>query len=115
MKISTIILLSFLIILLLFSITTYINYNQSELVNENSESFARSTIVIRHSNRFQRNFLTMVSGLRGYLLTNEGFFIQTYDSAHAENKRILDEMMVLIPAGTKQRDVLDDIYELNTY
>jgi signal transduction histidine kinase len=115
MKISTIILISFLIILLLFSITTYINYNQSELVNENSESFARSTVVIRHTNRFQRNFLTMVSGLRGYLLTNEAFFIQTYDSAHAENEKILTDMMALIEPGTKQRDLLDDIYELNNY
>lgn len=115
MKITHIILLSFFLILVLFSVTTYINFKQGDLINESSESFARSSIVIRHSNRFQRNFLNMVSGLRGYLLTNETFFIQTYDSAVQENITILQELAVLVPDGTKQKEMLDDIAELNGY
>jgi signal transduction histidine kinase len=115
MKISYIIFLSFFLILLLFSITTFINYRQSELVNTNSEEFARSSIVIRHSNRFQRNFLNMVSGLRGYLLTNESFFIQTYDSAIIENENILNELGQLVRQGSEQRILLDEIHELHTY
>src|SRR5688572_11414813 len=102
MKLSYLILIGFFLVLLLFSITTYINYVQSEKVNENSERFARSTTILRHSNRFQRNVLNMVSGLRGYLLTNEGFFIQSYDSASVENAGILKELAVLIPDTTRQ-------------
>jgi signal transduction histidine kinase len=115
MKISHIILISFFFILLLFSITTYINYKQSELVRINSEEFARSTVVVRHSNRFQRNFLNTVSGLRGYLLTNEGFFIQTYDSAIIENEQILHELSTLVPANSEQKVLLDDIRELHRF
>jgi signal transduction histidine kinase len=115
MKISRSIFLSFFLILLLFSITTFINYRQSELVNTNSEEFARSSIVIRHSNRFQRNFLNMVSGLRGYLLTNETFFIQTYDSAIIENEEILSELGQLVRQGSDQRILLDDIHQLHKY
>jgi signal transduction histidine kinase len=115
MKISHIILISFFFILLLFSITTYINYNQSELVNVNSEEFARSSTIVRHSNRFQRNFLNMVSGLRGFLLTNELFFIQTYDSAILENESILNDLSAFVPDGSDQKILLDEIHELHKY
>jgi len=115
MKISYIILLSFLFILILFSITTYINFKQAELVNVNSEEFERSSVIVRHSNRFQRNFLNMVSGLRGYLLTNEEFFIQTYDSAAMENEHILNELGMLFPNGSDQKILLDEINQLNEY
>ena len=62
MKISHLIFLGFLAILVMFTIATYINYNQAEKVNENSEWFARSTTIMRESNRFQRNILNMASG-----------------------------------------------------
>jgi CHASE3 domain sensor protein len=105
MKISYIILISFFFVLLLFSITTYINFKQAELVNENSEIFERSSIIVRHSNRFQRNFLNMVSGLRGYLLTNELFFIQTYDSAILENDQILNDLTASRPRTFRSKDI----------
>ena len=113
MKISYFILLGFLLILILFSITTYINFRQAEKVNENSEWFARSTTVVRNSNRFQRNILNMESGLRGYLLTGENYFIQAYDSAVLENNNILNEISALVPAGTVQRNSLREILRLN--
>jgi signal transduction histidine kinase len=115
MKISHIIFLSFFSILLLFSITTYINYRQSEAVSTNAEEFAHSSVVIRHSNRFQRNFLNMVSGLRGYLLTNETFFIQTYDSAIIENEQILNDLSMMVPENSDQRILVDDIRQLHNY
>src|SRR6187402_3400384 len=115
MKISYLILFSFLFILVLFSLTTYINYNQSVLVNENTEKFTKSSLILRHSNRFQRNVLNMVSGLRGYLLTNEAYFIQTYDSAILENEIILQELLQLSQEGSKQKELLKDIHKLNEY
>jgi len=115
MRISYIILISFFFILVLFTITTYINFKQAELVNMNSEEFERSSVIVRNSNRFQRNFLNMVSGLRGFLLTNEEFFIQTYDSAVTENDGILVQLNALVPDGSEQRILLADINQLNKY
>ena len=113
MKISYFIFLSFLFILLLFSITTYINFKQSEEVRENSEWVDKSTTIIRNSNRFQRNILNMISGLRGYLFTGENYFIQAYDSAKAENETILAELSALIPGDTAQRMLLGEIQTIN--
>lgn len=115
MKISYAILFGFLMILLLFAATTYINYRQSERINENHELLARSSVILKQSNRFQRNVLNMVSGLRGYLLTNETFFIQSYDSAMIENDEILNELSILIADSMQQKNLLDDILELNKY
>jgi signal transduction histidine kinase len=114
MKISNFIFLGFLLILLMFSITTWINFRQAEKVNENSEFFSVSTTVLRHSNRFQRNILNMVSGLRGYLFTGENYFIQAYDSAALENENILVELALLIPDSSNQRNILAEIDTLNT-
>src|SRR5688500_14125867 len=112
MKLSYLILIGFLLILILFSTTTYINYVQSQKVNENSERFSRSSTILRHSNRFQRNFLNMVSGLRGYLLTSESFFLQSYDSADAENREILAELASIIPDSSRQRRLFKEIMVL---
>ena len=113
MKISYFIFFSFLFILLLFSITTYINFKQSEEVRENSEWVDKSTTIIRNSNRFQRNILNMISGLRGYLFTGENYFIQAYDSAKTENETILAELSSLIPGDTSQRMLLGEIRTIN--
>lgn len=113
MKISYTILSGFMVILFLFAITTYINYRQSEQIDENYELLSRSSTILKHSNRFQRNILNMVSGLRGYLLTNEGFFLQAYDSAMLENDQILEELADLIADSTSQRRLLADINTLN--
>ncbi|HMG93611.1 MAG TPA: ATP-binding protein [Chryseolinea sp.] len=112
MKISFLILSGFFLILLLFSITTYINYQQSEKVNENSDKFSKSSTTLRNSNRFQRNILNLVSGLRGYLLTNETFFIQSYDSAVIENEEILTELSFLTKKNESQKKLLDEIASL---
>src|SRR5688572_7849730 len=113
MKIAYLIFLGFLFILIMFSIATYINYNQTEKVNENSEWFAQSATVMRESNRFQRNILNMVSGLRGYLLSGENYFIQSYDSAASENVAILEELKAIIPDTSSQKKSLEHLITLN--
>ena len=114
MKISHLIFLGFLFILIMFTITTYMNYKQAEKVNENSEWFAKSTTVMQHSNRFQRNILNMVSGLRGYLLSGENYFIQSYDSAAQENVNILNELQAIIPDTSGQSMSLKELVRLNS-
>lgn len=113
MKISYLIFFSFLFILLLFSITTYINFKQSEEVRENSEWVDKSTTIIRNSNRFQRNILNMISGLRGYLFTGENYFIQAYDSAKTEDETILAELSTLVPPNSEQSTLLGEIRNIN--
>lgn len=113
MKISVFIFLGFLTILSMFSVTTYINFRLSEQVNENYEYLSLSTSIVRSGNRFQRNILNMVSGLRGYLLSGEEYFIQTYDSAAQENEQILLELKMVIPQGSEQRSALNQISSLN--
>jgi signal transduction histidine kinase len=113
MKISYLILLGFLMVLVLFTITTSINFRQAEKVNENSEFFAKSTITVRHSNRFQRNFLSMISGLRGYLFTGEPTFLQSYDSAAQENEIILKELEAMTVDNLTQANSLNEIKTLN--
>jgi signal transduction histidine kinase len=112
MKISYYILISFGVILLMFSITTYYNIHLSKAVTENSAYLSRSTNIIRSSGRFQRNILTMVNGLRGYLLTGQRTFIEAYDSANIENDVILLELSELLSDSTQSR-LLREIKTLN--
>jgi signal transduction histidine kinase len=97
----------------MFSITTYINFKQTEKVNENSEWFAKSTTVMREGNRFQRNILNMVSGLRGYLLSGENYFLQSYDSSLTENINILDQLLTIVPDTSVQKRALHGLINLN--
>jgi signal transduction histidine kinase len=113
MKISYLILLGFLMVLILFTITTSINFRQAEKVNENSDFFAKSTVTVKHSNRYQRNILGMVSGLRGYLFTGEMNFLQSYDSAAQENDIILKELEVMVADNQIQAGSLKKIKMLH--
>jgi signal transduction histidine kinase len=113
MKISYFIFLSFLVILVMFSITTFINFKQTEKVNENSEWFSQSTTIARQNNRFQRNIVNMVSGLRGFLITGEDYFLQAYDSAEMENQNILKELNEIIADTSSQKRRLAKIGQLN--
>jgi signal transduction histidine kinase len=113
MKISHLIFLAFTLIIVLFSATTVINFKQFERVQEHTEYVSTSGAVIRNSTRFQRNILGMVSGLRGYLLTGESYFLQVYDSATVENSAILDELSHLIPENSPQQQRLMAIEDLH--
>lgn len=113
MKISHYIFVGFLFILLLFSLTTYINFNQSEEVKANAEYVSRSSSIVQNATRFQRNVLNMVSGLRGYLLTGEHAFIQAYDSTANENAQIIADLSRLVETGSRQQKILTEIRLLN--
>ncbi|MGN6617337.1 MAG: sensor histidine kinase [Ilyomonas sp.] len=113
MKISSLIFSGFLFILLLFSITTYINSRQAEKVKANAEYVSQSSTIVRQSNRFQRNILNMVSGLRGYLLTGEEYFIQAYNASVSENDAILKELAILSKEDSVQQVEFEKIKSLN--
>src|SRR5688572_14919232 len=114
MRISSLVFISFSFILLLFAATTYINFRQSERVKENSDYVTLSSSIVQNGNRFQRNILNMTSGLRGFLLTGENYFLETYDSAAHENLKIIHELSIQISDTSRQYHLLKDIEKLNT-
>jgi signal transduction histidine kinase len=109
MKISELIFFSILFILGLFSVTTYINFRQSEEVRANAEYLAMSSTVIRQSNQMQRNVLYMERGLRGYLSTGEEYFRQSYDSAALENRQVFHDLDSLLRGRPEQWGKLQQI------
>lgn len=113
MKISKLIFAGFFFILILFSITTYVNYRQFEKVKEDNEWLVRSQTVIRYLSRLQRNILDMESGLRGYLLTGESIFLIPYDSAARENEMMFNELDSLIMLPSEQNAELKRVHLLH--
>lgn len=113
MKISTLIFVGFAIILLLFSVTTYVNYKQSQVIKENTEWVATSQQVIRSASRLQRNIIDMESGLRGYLFTGEDLFLDPYNSASAENVLLFQEIKEKVADNTDQEQKLLAIEDLH--
>jgi signal transduction histidine kinase len=112
MKIASLIFVGFIVILLLFSITTYVNYRQSVKVQENTQWVQRSQLVIRQAARLHRNITEMESSLRGFLLTNEPSFLEPYDSAISENNQLYIELKSQIEKNSFQERRLDDIEQL---
>lgn len=113
MKISVFILTGFIVILSLFTITTYINFRLSEQVDENTSYLSLSAQIVRDANRFQRNILNLTSGLNGYLFTGEDYFIQAYDSAVMENESILKDLSKQAPRESNQYPIVNALAALN--
>ena len=115
MKISRIILLSFVVITLSFCVAIYISYQEAKVSISEITRFDRSSAVSQQSDRFQHNFVSMISNLRGFLLTGELSFIRAYDSAKLQNDEILAELNASFVEGSDQRIAIDDIREIQKY
>ena len=113
MRIAILIYAGFIVILVLFSFTTFVNYQQSLKVKENTDWIYNSQIVIRNSLRFQRNLTEMESSLRGFLFTGETSFLEPYDSAVSENESLIIELAPLIRKHPFQQQRLADIQVLH--
>lgn len=112
MKIAILIFAGFIVILLLFSFTTFVNYKQSLKVRENTDWVYRTQMVIRNSLRYQRNLTEMESGLRGFLFTGERSFLEPFDSAASENQVLIHELRGLI-SHSFQEERLENIQNLH--
>ena len=88
--------------LVLFSVTTYINFRESQKVAENANYLATSSNLIRLGGRFQKNILNMERGLRGYLITNEKYFLKGYDSSKLENTNLISQIHPILKNDTAQ-------------
>ncbi|HVK96510.1 MAG TPA: ATP-binding protein, partial [Flavisolibacter sp.] len=101
-------------ILVFFIITTYINFQQSKVLRRNTEFLSQSSMIIRQSNRLQRNILYMERVLRGFLLTGQPDFIQSYELAIADNDALFNELHTLISDTSIQHEYLNKIKEIYT-
>jgi signal transduction histidine kinase len=108
MHISTKIFVAFGIILLVYSLTTVVNWKQAQAIKENSEWVANSQKVIRYSSRLQRNLVDMESDLRGFLLYKNKNFISSFDSLSSENDSLFSDLHLLITSSFQAKK-LDSI------
>src|SRR5687768_3825222 len=78
MKLSYQILLAFALIIILSVADSYTNYRLSLQVEKNIEFLSKSEAVIRNSNIIHKSIIQMQSSFRGYLLTGDSTFLDSY-------------------------------------
>ena len=106
MKLSTQILLAFTLVILLSVADSYTNYNLSIKVQRNSQFLSKSEEIIRSSNRAHRAIIEMQSGLRGYLLTNDSSFLDSYSEGLQSVPVLLKEQKKRIGENLVQLSLL---------
>src|SRR5688572_18833919 len=98
MKLSRQIFLAFTVVIFFSVIDSYTNYLLSRKVTRNINFLSRSEAIIRNSSKLHKTIIEMQSGFRGFLLTSDTSFLQSYYSG----KKSLD------PLFTEQRKMLED-------
>ncbi len=112
MNLSTKLLLTFGLLLALFSGVTVLNHNLSNSVRDDTNWLATSEIVIRQSNQLQRLIVEMESGLRGFLLTDREEFLEPYRIAVYQRNDRYAELDDLIRPNKQQLEHLHNIKNL---
>ncbi|MBT1686144.1 CHASE3 domain-containing protein [Dawidia soli] len=97
------------------AVTLYVRYLQMRQMSEDVAQLSRSAKIGNEGERFQRNFRRMAGGLRNYLLTGKVASRHIYEKAVADNNIALHELGRLVPEGSEQKILLDDIRELQQY
>jgi signal transduction histidine kinase len=113
MKLSTQILLAFTLIILLSVADSYTNYRLSIKVQRNSQFLSKSEEIIRSSNKTHRAILEMQVGVRGYLLTNDTTFLDSYYSGLKTVPMFMEVQRRRIDSNYTQRLLLDSIKTLH--
>jgi signal transduction histidine kinase len=113
MKLSTQILLAFTLVILLSVADSYSNYCLSIKVQHNSHILAKSEEIIRNSHNTNRAIIEMQNGLRGYLLTNDSTFLDSYNTGLKNVPLLLREQKRRIEGNFAQLSLLDSITNLH--
>lgn len=114
MKLSTQILVAFTLVILLSIADSYTNYMLSKKVQLNSQYLARSEEIIRNSNRTHRTIIEMQSAFRGYLLTNDQTYLDSYFAGIEKVPLLIKIQENHVSPDSMQRSILDSIHELHT-
>ena len=91
MKLSTQILLAFLLVLLLSIVDSGSNYLLSLKVEKNIEFLNKSQEIIRNSTRLHKTMIEMQSSFRGFLLTQDDNFLDGYNNGLTTIPELLSE------------------------
>lgn len=114
MKLSNQILLAFTLVILLSVADSYTNYMLSKKVQRNSQFLARSEEIIRNSNKTHKVIIEMQSSFRGYLLTNEPMFLDSYFKGLKSVPILIKKQQSYIGINNEQRSILDSIATLHS-
>ncbi len=109
MKLSTRILLAFTAIILLSVADSYTNYRLSLKVRENSRYLSKSEEIIRNSNRAHKMIIQMQSAFRGFLLSDDTNFLESYYTGMKDVPGILSSQRKLVSKNEMQAALLDSI------
>lgn len=113
MKLSVQIFIAFSLIVLLSLADSYTNYMLSQKVQRNSQFLSNSEAIIRNSNRAHKAIIDMQSSFRGYLLTNDTTFLDSYYMGMDSVPAYLKEQRHLIRNNYGQTALLDSIIQLH--
>lgn len=113
MRLSTRILLGFLLVLVLSIIDTASNYILSLKVEQNIQFLTKSQNVIRNSDDLNRTIVSMQSSFRGYLLTRDSGFLEEYTKGLKTVPSLLNTQRNLVAQNKKQLKILDSIENIH--
>jgi len=113
MKLSVQFLLAFLLVLLLSTFDTGSNYLLSLKVERNSQFLSNSQEIIRHSTSLHKSMIDMQSSFRGYLLTNDNQFLDSYQAGVESVPQLISELQKLVTPNTVQLQLIDSIDKLH--
>ncbi len=113
MKLSSRILIAFAVIILLSIAEAYTNYMLSQKVQENIRFLTHSEAIIRNSNKTHKAMIDMQSAFRGFLLTDDLTFLESYDHGLRNVPLFLNQQRELITGNRRQNHLLDSIAQLH--
>lgn len=113
MKLSTKILLAFILILVLSIIETGSNYILSIKIRDNSDLLSKSQDMIRNSPKLHNEMISTQSALRGFLLSNDSIFLAEYQQGLDDILLLLSEQRKLVSKNTLQSKLSDSIEYLH--
>lgn len=112
MKISAQILLGFLIIISIDLIDSFTNYQLTRKVKTNTAFLTNSESLIRYSSTLNVNILRMQNAFRGYLLTSDESFLDSYHNGLRQIPLLIDQEKRMT-SSTAQNRKLDSILIFN--
>ncbi len=113
MKLSRQIFLAFLIVLILSVVDSFTNYLLSIRVRENTDFLNKSESIIRNSTRLHKSIIEVQSAFRGYLLTNDTSFMNTYRQGTKNIPALFKTQETLLNENKTQGLLLDSIQKLH--
>ena len=112
MKLASQIFLGFSVVIGISLTDSYVNYNLSQKVNKNTDFLAKSEAIIRNSSRLHRSVIEMQSSFRGYLLTSDTTFLDSYNRTDLNNSfKVQRRLLVNSPAQIARLDSIDRLHE----